>query len=54
MTMGRRKHEGRTPEMWVATHTLPKSPGHPFYQALNRALEAEGLGEMALAGARRS
>jgi transposase len=29
--------------MWVATHTLPKSPGHPFYQALNRALEAEGF-----------
>ena len=29
--------------MWVATHTLPKSPGHPFYQALNRALDAEGF-----------
>lgn len=43
MAMGRRKDQGRTPEMWVATHTLPKSPGHPFYQALNRALEAEGF-----------
>ena len=43
MAMGRRTDQGRTPEMWVATHTLPKSPGHPFYQALNRALEAEGF-----------
>ena len=29
--------------MWVATDTLPRSPGHPFYLALNRALEAEGF-----------
>jgi len=29
--------------MWIATHTLPKSPGHPFYQALNRALDGEGF-----------
>ena len=43
MAMGRRKDQGRTPEMWVATHTLPTSPGHPFYQALNRALDAEGF-----------
>ncbi|MEO5569211.1 MAG: transposase [Gemmatimonadaceae bacterium] len=43
MAMGRRTDQGRTPEMWVATHTLPQSPGHPFYQALNRALEAEGF-----------
>ena len=43
MAMGRRTDQGRTAEMWVATHTLPKSPGHPFYQALNRALEAEGF-----------
>jgi len=45
MAMGRRKDQGRTPEMWVATHTLPTSPGHPFYQALNRALDAEGFDE---------
>ena len=43
MAMGRRTEQGRTPEMWVATQTLPKSPGHPFYQALNRALDAEGF-----------
>ena len=29
--------------MWIATHTLPRSPGHPFYLALNRALDAEGF-----------
>lgn len=40
MAMGRRKKRGRTPELWVASHTLPKSPGHPFYQALNRELDA--------------
>ena len=45
MAMGRRKDQGRTPEMWVATHTLPTSPGHPFYQALNRARDAEGFDE---------
>jgi len=40
MTMGRRKDQGRTPELWVEAHTLPRSPGHPFYQALNRELDA--------------
>ncbi|MGE3511665.1 MAG: transposase [Vicinamibacterales bacterium] len=43
--MGRRKKRGRTPELWVATHTMPKSPGHPFYQALNRELDAHGFDE---------
>ena len=43
MAMGRRRDQGHTPELWVATHTLPTSPGHPFYQALNRALEAEAF-----------
>jgi len=45
MAMGRRKDRGRTPEMWIAAHTLPKSPGHPFYQQLNRALDAHGFDE---------
>ncbi|MFN8057852.1 MAG: transposase [Vicinamibacterales bacterium] len=43
MAMGRRRHRGRTPALWLATHTLPKSPGHPFYQALNRELDAHGF-----------
>ena len=46
MAMGPRKEQGRTPEMWVATHTLPTSPGHPFYQQLNRALDAHGFDEV--------
>lgn len=29
--------------LWVATSELPRSPGHPFYSRLNRALEAEGF-----------
>lgn len=43
MAMGRRKKRGRTPELWVASHTLPKSHGHPFNQALNRELDAHGF-----------
>jgi len=40
MALGRRG--GRDEEMWVATTRLPKSPGHPFYERLNRVLgEAE-------------
>jgi len=31
----------------VATHTLRKSPGHPFYHALNRELDAHGFDEFA-------
>lgn len=27
----------------MATHTLLKSPGHPFCQALNRELDAHGF-----------
>jgi len=29
--------------MWVSAGELPKSPGHPFYEALNRVLETDGL-----------
>lgn len=29
--------------LWVATSELPRSPGHPFYARLNRALESEGF-----------
>jgi len=39
--MGKRKkvQEG----LWVSTSELPRSPGHPFYSGLNRALESEGF-----------
>lgn len=29
--------------MWVATQKLPRSPGHPFYERLNRVLEKAGF-----------
>jgi transposase len=38
---------GETPEnqqeLWVATQDIPKSPGHPFYQKLNRVLSEAGF-----------
>ena len=36
MALGKRKHEEQL--AWVATTDLPTSPGHPFYQKLNRLL----------------
>src|SRR4030065_2953345 len=33
--------------MFVATSELPRSPGHPFYQRLNRVLEGAGFDEFA-------
>ena len=41
MAMGKRKRcqEG----LWVTASELPRSPGHPFYTRLNRALDAEGF-----------
>ena len=42
MSMGRRENEPQS-EFWVATHDLPRSPGHPFYQQLNQLLEAAGF-----------
>jgi hypothetical protein len=29
--------------MWVATSALPRSPGHPFYERLNRILDEAGF-----------
>jgi transposase len=36
MALGRRKPEPR--QFWFASSELPRSPGHPFYAALNRLL----------------
>ena len=44
MAMGKRSSEQQ--EMWVATQDLPKSPGHPFYQKLNRILAEAGFDKM--------
>ncbi len=36
MALGKRKYEEQS--AWIATTDLPTSPGHPFYQKLNRLL----------------
>jgi transposase len=38
MSMGRRPSEHQ-PELWVPTADLPQSPGHAFYDKLNRLLQ---------------
>jgi len=44
MAMGRRKTE-RQDALFITADNLPKSQGHPFYQALNRLLaDAPGVG----------
>ena len=41
MAMGRQ--ESQQEHMWVAAQTLPRSPGHVFYEKLNAVLEAGGF-----------
>jgi transposase len=41
MALGRR--EGSDREMWIATNRLARSPGHPFYERLNRVLDEAGF-----------
>lgn len=42
MAMGQRKQEGQG-TFWVATEDLPKTGGHPFYEQVNKILDAEGF-----------
>ena len=42
MAMGQRKRE-RQETFWVATSELPQSPGHPFYERLNKILDGQGF-----------
>ncbi len=41
--MGTVRDDGSQQSMWVATADLPQSAGHPFYERLNRILEAAGF-----------
>lgn len=41
MAMGKKK--GRQGDLWIATRDLARSPGHPFYERLNRLLEQHGF-----------
>ena len=43
MAMGKKPSGGQQQEMWVPAENLPRSPGHPFYERLNRVLEKAGL-----------
>ena len=42
MAMGQRKQE-RQEAFWVPTSELPQTPGHPFYERLNRILDGQGF-----------
>jgi len=42
MAMGRRK-KGSQGTLWVQASGLARSPGHPFYERLNRILDKEGF-----------
>ena len=42
MAMGRRKAK-RQDALFITADNLPKSQGHPFYQALNRLLAEAGF-----------
>jgi transposase len=42
MAMGKRKKREQD-ELFIATHRLPKSPGHPFYEHLNGVLLRDGF-----------
>ena len=42
MAMGKRDKE-RQEALWVATTDLPRSAGHPFYEALNGVLRDGGF-----------
>lgn len=41
MAMGKRKD--RQGGLWIATSDLTRSPGHPFYERLNRLLAEHGF-----------
>ncbi|HEX3125789.1 MAG TPA: transposase [Thermoanaerobaculia bacterium] len=41
MAMGKKK--GRQGGLWIATSDLARSPGHPFYERLNRLLAEHGF-----------
>jgi len=42
MAMGQRKRE-RQETFWVPTSELPQTPGHPFYERLNKILDGRGF-----------
>src|SRR5271170_2057436 len=45
MAMGTRKQREQQEELWIAHTELACAPWHPFYEKLNKLLEAEGFDE---------
>jgi transposase len=43
MGMGRREQQRRQEELWIAHTELPRTVAHPFYEPLNRVLEARAF-----------
>jgi transposase len=41
--MSMRRRESEQSPMWVASHDLPRSPGHVFYEKLNEVLQRGGF-----------
>jgi hypothetical protein len=47
--MGRREQQRGQEEFWIAHTELPRTVAHPFYEQLNRVLEARGFGRETVA-----
>jgi transposase len=45
MAMGRQDQLGQQEQFWIAHTELPRTVAHPFYEQLNRVLEARGFDE---------
>jgi hypothetical protein len=43
MAMGRQDQLGQQEQFWIARTVLPRTVAHPFYEQLNRVLEAHGF-----------
>src|ERR1022692_4467319 len=43
MGMGRREKQRQQEQFWIAHTELPRTVAHPFYEQLNRVLEARGF-----------
>jgi len=44
MAMGRRYRDGQK-RLWVPAGAMARSPGHPFYERLNKLLDDAGFDE---------
>jgi transposase len=47
MSLGRRKRRGKQESIWIEAASVPTPAGHPFYERLNKLLEARGFDQFA-------